>query len=788
MTQLNDEQYDKNYSDFFNHFWKKFSQLSWKKKDDMCEFWFKEFIKNIENRLTKEQLNEYHMNDIYRIWLLSDENFKKELNEDKYIERFWMWFVRFNEDVKNRILKFEYEEFIKKCEERNLDVDNTFLWNLIDFIEMKDEEFKYEIEHNKFKEEFWMKSFGWSKELRDKLIKFWYDNFMRICKEKNLDIKKFKLKELYHYVIDSNNDWEYDKQYQKFFNKYWTKFSLSKKEIKKEAINLWFENLIDISKKRKITINDFYNFQTFLKFIKMNEEEFRYEYNYLLFNREFSWRFTSYTKETIDWLIEYWFDKFINKCKEKNFDTSKRLNFLLSCVKNEELYKQDEDYQRFFNKFWISYTLTNSELVDKTKELWFDEFMKIYEKNEYRLNSEMTFSQIFDAVMKSKEKYEYDNEYDKFHDLFWTSFGLLNEDKRDKMIKLWFNDFMKILKERFWDFDNWKNINFYYDICMKWNEELIYDKNKRLFMDEYWFSFSNINKDLREAAINFWFNEFHEFMKKNSINLNDWVFKISDVIKLLWIKDSAKLKKIVELNKFKDKLPNKINKYTSEDIINEAIEFWFDNFMKVLNDRKIDTRFISFEWIFDMIKMNDVEFNDSLKEKEFYNIFWKNFSLLRRDRKDELLKIWLKEFLNRLTKRLWNDFLKENFIFIIEIWMKNDSEYSLYLEEKKFIKKYWKMFSTSNDDLKISLLKIWFNEFEKILKDRNLSINDYFIRELYELSILNERDFKRAIDERKFRDFFKKQNRVIKSRDMMEKLLDIWFDKFIDKKERICQN
>lgn len=710
----NTEQYDK----FYNFFWKSFSHLTDLKKSEFINFWFEKFISLIRARLWEDFKEKYTINEIHNYLTMSEDEFIFNLNKEKFENFYWSKFKRSNEELKNELSSFWFDEFIKRCEDRKLDKTMNLNY-LYYYINLNEEEFRYQIEYEKFKEHFWQSFFRRDKELIDSMINYWYDNFIEKCKNNNIDLTKTKFFTAFELITswtDVQGNIRKKEEYRKFLDRFDTRFFSLKEEVKDDLVEIWFDNFIDSCKKKKINADE-HSLSYVLYVLSRNEEQERYDTEYELFKNRFWRRFIDNKEETINKLVEIWFDNFMRISKENEFDIdNKKLVFFLEFIESWKDYSWQIEYDKFYERFWSSFSLTNKEDIWDAIKFWFDNFMKVYEERNIE-DYWYVFSYNFYLIKLNEKEFKEEINYNKYKETFWKRLDMLLEEKRKEVLDVWYELFMKRINERLWWYDKNEKFELYYKFWIMSDTEYKEFMNKRKFLDKYWFSFSQINKDSLNELLEYWFDEFEKDVKDKWI---DEELSLRQKLELLK-KDKKEFKREIELKKFRNEFSNRKMSWVKDDVIEELLRIWFENFMKVLDERNLDYENANINYLINEILKDEEEFNKSREEEKFIEFFWKTFSSLLSEKKEKMINIWFNEILSRMKERNidWTFSMNE----IYEKCSCSKEEFHKIVEYEKFFNTFWKKFSSLDEDKKEELIKIWFDNLLNKLKEKWISID-----------------------------------------------------------------
>lgn len=253
------------YQKFYEEYWIEFSNWWKRNKEKLIEIWFKKFKKELKN---KDWLNWHNLSDIIKNDLLSMNinEYQIYINSKNFSNFYWLEFWSLRKEYKDYLIQIWFEEFRKLINQKSY-LKNERLIDIIehDFLNIEKDDFLYFKEKRKFDLEFWRNFIFLTIEKKDKLIRFWIENFKKEIKNKkylneysfSFQVENFDLtKEEFYQKIQNVKSKQFSNKEKELFefiksiynwkieeNIKWIFKNQTRKEIDifLEELNLWFE-------------------------------------------------------------------------------------------------------------------------------------------------------------------------------------------------------------------------------------------------------------------------------------------------------------------------------------------------------------------------------------------------------------------------------------------------------------------------------------------------------------------------------------------------------------------
>lgn len=388
------------------------------------------------------------------------------------------------------------------------------------------------------------------------------------------------------------------------------------------------------------------------------------------------------------------------------------------------------DYRRFMSEFWNVFSRLSYNDKMKLINIWFDKVKEDFDKEEnFKLSTQMKleyFSLYFlykddrDWLKKTVDSY-------KFKKYFWNRFALTSQKWKNKLLKLWFEKVKKDFEE-YEALYGWHRFDLYLqNIDISWWFKRINDEKK--FKETFWKRFIFSSKKDKEKLLDIWFDKVKEDFDNNEFNYC-WAY----FNKYLWYYDEEvanwnnnfiyfKYKNIEEYSKFEEFFWEMFHE-SSNKIQKELINFSFEVVKEDFEKNKI---LYELNWFWDYLnyKKDDLFLNRFFDEKKFIEMFEDRYNSLSYKNESTLLDIWFdkvsKDFKENNCFYYWNWF---DFYFIY----KDDPNWLIrFIENKKFVWRFWWKFSWSDEEQKKELFDIWFeNVVNDIERNKNFLLWKWF--------------------------------------------------------------
>lgn len=572
---------------------------------------------------------------------------------------------------------------------------------IIHLIKMDEEEYKKNIEYQKFSNEFWS-SFDNSKErIQNKLIEYWFDNFQRKLEEKNwLKEKWYRLSWILERIEMAKEEVEFEEyiqNYKKFFK---NQFSCLKMNDKKLIINK-FQDPFSLSlefEKKWIDLDYFDNILEAFVLLSLEQSDITKEMNirknYRKFKDEFWFQFTS--SKNVKELLEFWFHKFIKEIEKRNWlKWIKDFNILRKFFdKNKEEFEEFKLFEKC-TELWILIEQFSKDKIKIIKNFWIDNILEIIKKrwlDDYKRWIHIVILEILTWRKINNEWCFYlcENCWYK-----WELSTLIEQRMRIKNSLIcercfpinwtksscWEREVFEFIFENFsWKMISWSRV-IENDNLNNWKKEIdIHLVHKNIWFEynwTYWHSSEEAkikDQEKIEQAKKQWITIY-------TIKEEDWVHKnenekkrIIEILKKEWIyspRNKEEINFIKNQEKFKD--------------------LWY--ILSQLDNEYEIERLSEFFWKEEIDKLS----------------FWE---------KEELKIFWYHEIIERMKRRnIKKDFILQNLWRNLRRYvLTNFNEYSFNLEDDKFIKHFWDEYFNLTMLHKERLIYFWFEDFINELK------------------------------------------------------------------------
>lgn len=538
-------------------------------------------------------------------------------------------------------------------------------------------------DYQKFLNEYW-NEFKFSKN-KIELLKIWF-----------VSVKQDLSDELYKSYFDK--DWFYwylniknnsnivnnkflfkNKLWIKLFNKFWD-----------ELLKIWYSNFIDeINWKFKEIFEKFW-LKEYLNSRWKNEKEILEYKSYISFSNEFWKKFTMLSNK---WeLLKIWFD---NVIKEINWEYKRIYELwwfnLYLISKNYYSNKNDLILEiSFKNEFWKEFSILDDKEKWKLLKLNLNE-VKNDILNDYKeIYNEEWLSWYLRFKWKIVSLKNYLNEK-KFKRFFWRNFSNLSLNKRNKLLRIWFEE----VKKDMWRHNILNDISNYLYLKDFDNEELDSIEKETIIQKISWIQMFRINNLFKWILMK---SELKDVKYWSNFEFNSWINSVYWlVLNKLWFD----INKIWEI---------KFNCWHSFNLSHQILS-------------RIS------KWVSDVcIKCNPHIRSSSYKERElsdFIKSIYK-WEVLNNQKILEIFEEWKKKQRKEIdiylpSLNLWFEF---NWIY----WHNDDKSWSY----KKYYqaKKQWIRLITIWEDIWFNKKEIIKNEIKKLLIETNISLKDIKIKKI----------------------------------------------------------
>lgn len=379
--------------------------------------------------------------------------------------------------------------------------------------------------------------------------------------------------------------------------------------------------------------------------------------------------------------------------------------------------KNLEEYELFKKEYWNKFLRLRESHKKELINYWFKRFKDTLKENYWIDENLNLYSDQFFYFNKTKEEYLLYIEYRSFTNEYSYRFSRLNKDRINELLKYWFNNFQKMLKEKNWIRNDWNLYDRMFIYFDKWEKEYIDDTNKILFLNKYKQRFYNLWEKNKQELINFWFDNFQKILKEKNWIKDEW--NLYNNVFLLFDKNEKDFLQDNEYELFKKEYWNMFIKQKT-DKKEKLIEYWFRNFQETLKEKD----WIKVKW---NLYYNIFFYFDKSREEYFLDIeydlfseeYWRKFESIWRKWKKELLNYWFDNFQKTLKEKYWIRIEWSLYKDVFLNFNKTKDEY-LYLKEYKlFSNEYWSWFGSMNKERKNEIVNYWFENFKRSLTEKH---------------------------------------------------------------------
>lgn len=598
-------------------------------------------------------------------------------SHEKFLKNYWEIYSNIHYLIQRDLQRYWFEEFEKNKDNWLVDFEKEYFSIREKILFLLCEWNEFDIFYEKMKFVYWNKFTRIKEEYMEQLFEYWFEKIYKFSKiiwflDENDEIIDWKdtcywLRQLLFMIEefdwkDIEKELKYKREYNKFFDEFWHKFYKMNEDRINFLIDIWFEKIDQLYK----IYHSYFKENNFVDFYYDMEIDDKEEKDFY----EIKW-FTYKIKEILK-------ENKIKQEKEIIKNTKFELKNLYEEVKVKKKfiwYEYEENYEKFFNEYWLRFSGIKKEQINELILFWFEEFQKLLKEKEDRWwwlvydkdKMSWMYSNLYlELLMSDEEHKEYKNYFDYFR-RYWNSFA--NSIHKNEILKIDFQNF----EEKVWFIrDEFAWIKEKFLLYKNESEDLKkINKDWRKFYCDY----CKINHILDEEIIDSFIKynslkcrkEEPGFFKKN--NRSEWEVEVFDFAKrfLQLKKDEIEYTKRISM-KWINWSENK-NNYREVDIYIDSLKKW-----------------IEFNWTYYHQRDKNQDKKRRMLLKKWVNVFfvWEDLWYLKKEACKSKLKrfLWKNKNLIELSHKISKidetrseEFIKEN-----ELKIENDFwEYSIWL-------------------------------------------------------------------------------------------------------------